>query len=529
MFDREKQKWRENRRQKHEKIQAAQAEALNRPEEKSELSASLAQNIKKMDKLFADVDILVSRRFQNTLESTLDFCIYFTDGLVSALQINDFIIRPLMESTRLEPGENLFDSVKQRFVVANEVKETKKISEIIEAVTYGDTVLLMETSAKALIISSKSFALRGISEPEAEKVVAGPREGFTEGLMANLSMVRRRLRTNKLKMKMRSIGRETKTGVCVCYLDGIVNPSILEELEQRLAGIDMDGVLDSNYISEYITEKSFFSLNTSGYTERPDVVAAKLLEGRIAIFVDGTPMVLTVPFLFIENFQSNEDYYINSAYATVSRILRIVSFFLTTTIPALYIAVVAYHHEIVPTALMVSITYERLNVPLPAAVECFIMLISFDVLQEAGVRMPSQVGHALSVVGALVIGQAGVEARLVAAPMIIVIAFSGITGLLVTKLTPAGRVCRYLLLVAAATFGLFGLLIGTAVFLIHLFHLKTFGVDYIWIPKRITLQTLKDSFVRVPWPKMRTRYAPLSQNTVRAAEKKIEYHGGNAD
>lgn len=487
------------------------------------LKKNLDGNIAMMSSLFKDVDILITRRFQNNLDSGLDFCIYYTDGIVNSMLINDHIIKPLLFSNRISPDENLFDDVKNNFLIANEVSETTEVKDIIEAVTYGDTILFIEGFAKAIIVSTKNFNLRAVSEPESEKVLVGPREGFTEGILTNLCMIRRRVRTEKLKMVYKTMGQQSATSVCVCYIDGIVNPEILDELNRRLESIDMDGILDSNYISEHIAESSPFAFPTCGFTERPDVVTARLLEGRIAIFVDGTPMVLTVPFLFLENIQINEDYYRNSIYGTFSRSLRIIGFILSILTPAIYVAIVAYHHEILPVALMINITIERMSVPLPASLECFIIHMCFDLLREASVRMPSQVGQALSIVGALVIGQAAVEAQLVAAPMIIIVAFTGITALTIPKLWMPGLICRYFLLLLASMFGLYGMLMGISIIFTHILSLNTMGVPYILLPKNLKMQSVKDTFFRAKWPKMIKRYTPLSRNSIRSSSKKVEF------
>ena len=492
---------------------------INTEQEPGQVTNSIEANLRRMDRLFLDVDILVKRTFGNSTDKSLEFCIYFSDGVVDSAAINEHILEPLVQSDKITPGKNLFTSVKEHFLLTSEVSETNSFKKIIESVTYGDTILFIGGCDHAVIISTKNFVLRSVSEPEIEKVLSGPREGFTESIMINLSLIRRRLRTNKLKMKMQSIGVQTNTSVCVCYIDGIVNPSILKEVFRRISKIEIDGILDSNYISEYISEQSPCGIPTIGYTERPDVVVGKLLEGRIAIFVDGTPVVLTAPYLFIEDFQSNEDYYVNNLYATFSRILRIVGFFLTMTIPGVYIAIESYQHEILPAALMLNIAYERSSVPLPASIECFIMHICFDILREAGVRMPSQVGQALSIVGALVIGQAGVEAQLIAAPMIIVVAMTAITGLMIPKLSASSMICRYVLMILGSCFGMYGIAIGLALIMTHLLSLRSFGINIVMLSKQLKYQNAKDNFIRASWPAMVNRYTPFSNNLTRAKKR----------
>lgn len=245
------------------------------------------------------------------------------------------------------------------------------------------------------------------------------------------------------------------------------------------------------------------------------MVAAKLLEGRIAIFLDGTPVVLTVPYLFIENFQSSEDYYMNFFYTSFSRMLRILGFFMTITVPGFYIAIVAFHHEMLPTPLLINIASERTGVPLPAAAEAFIMLIVFDILRETGVRMPSNIGQALSIVGALVIGQAAVEARLVAAPMIIIVGITGITGLLVPRMNAPIIFVRIFILIGSSIFGLFGMMLTLCALFIHMLNLDSFGVSQLTPSGRLQFQEIKDIVIRAPWWTMIQRPRRTAWGTVR--------------
>jgi len=486
------------------------------PEEMQRLKPSIQENRAILDLLFTDVDIMLHREFENAQSPSLKFCVYFSDGVSDSMMLGEHVIRPLILAKDLpQPPKLLYGAVRDHVQLTGEIKETEDVQEIVDAITYGDTLLLVEGSATGLIINNKGFNLRGISEPEGEKVLLGPREGFTEGLMTNLSMLRRRLRTHQLKLKMDSLGRQSKTGICIAYMDNIVNKDILKELERRLETIDIDAVLDAGYITEYIAEKSALGFHTIGSTERPDVVAGRLLEGRIAVFTDGSPVVLTLPYLFVENFHSSEDYYLGSLYATYSRILRAISFFSTITVPAVFVAIVAFHHEMLPVGLMLNFAAARQNVPLPAAIETFLLLIFFDFLREAGVRAPGYVGQAVGFVGGIVIGQAAVEAHLIAAPVVIVVAFAGITIITVPRMTMASLTLRYGLLLAASLFGLTGFALGLAVVFIHIFNLQSFGVPELTSVEKLDMQLVKDSFIRAPWPSLVTRIASLSENKIR--------------
>lgn len=299
-----------------EEIISREVAKLNGPAQDSTLSSSLTQNIEDLKNLFVDVDVLVVKFIQNEHNSSLKYCIAYFDGVVNSVIINESIIKPLVISDALVQGSHMMDSLSEQVVQINDAKKVKQIKDIIDAITYGDTILFADGCDEALILNTKEIRTRAVEEPENEKILSGPREGFNESLLQNLSIIRRRVRTNELKMKFLTLGRVTKTQACVCYIDKVVNKQILKELYRRLETIDIDAVLDTNYITELVRDSAWSPFRTTGYTERPDVVLGKLLEGRIAVFLDGTPVVLTVPYLFIENFQSNEDYYLSFYYTS---------------------------------------------------------------------------------------------------------------------------------------------------------------------------------------------------------------------
>ena len=493
--------------------------SINDKQKTEDPSKSLEENMTIIQGLFADVDVLRTKIVQSHRYPELRYGIAFCDGLVDNAIINDNILRPLMISEAAQPGPQLMDILSKQVVQIGEAAWTDDFSKVIEAICYGDTILFAHGIDKALILNTKGFVTRSTTEPENERTLSGPREGFTESIMQNLSFVRRKLRTNDLKMKFLSIGKRSNTSVCVCYLGSITNQNVLAEVHRRLGQIDIDAVLDSNYITELIRDKQWALFRSTGYTERPDVVVGRLLEGSVAVFIDGTPSVLTVPYLFIENFQSNEDYYMNFYYATYSRLLRIIGFFLTVGVPGIYIAIVAFHHEMLPTSLLINIAAERQSVPLPAAMEAFIMLVVFDILRETGIRMPSNIGQALGIVGALVIGQAAVEAKMVAAPMIIVVGFTGITNLLVPKLNAPVIYFRFFVLLSSSVFGFFGFVLSTSCMMIHIFNLTSMGVPQVTLGGDLKHQQIKDTAIRAPWWQMLQRPPMLTQNLTRLKQK----------
>lgn len=487
---------------------------LNSDLSKINVSKSLNENVNIMKTLFKDDDIFIMREIRNNDNKHLSFVLTYSNGLVDPIIVNENIIKPLMLIGDIDK-KDIVDYLEKNVLQICELKRTDKYSDIVKDVTYGDVVLFIENSSEALILNTKFFEKRYIIEPENEKNLAGPREGFTEILITNLSLIRRKLRTNKLKFKCMTLGDISNTQACICYIDGIVNKDVLLEVERRLSKIKIDGVLDTNYITELIRDNKWSPFRTTGYTERPDVAVGRILEGRILIILDGSPMVMTVPYLFIENFESSEDYYLNFYYTTFSRIMRVLGFVLSILVPAFFIAIVVYHKEMLPTPLFINIAIERNSSPLPAAVEAFIMLIVFDIIKETGVRMPNNIGQTLSIVGAIVIGQAAVEAKLVAAPMIIVVAFTGITSLLIPKLNAPVIVFRYLLLILASALGLFGVIIGLSLILVQILNLTSFGIPEVNVSNKFRFQAIKDIFFRAPWWKMNKRPKELSSNITR--------------
>lgn len=467
---------------------------------------TLEANIGILKKLFIDVDVLQLRFFQTNAGKTQNYCIAYCDGLVDLNIINDNVIKPLQVTSAKVSKQKPIDDLASSVLTVNSAKKTDQYQEITEAITYGDTVLFAEGANEALILDTKGFKIRPIAEPDSEKTLNGPREGFTESLLVNLSMIRRKMRSNELKTKYYTFGKRTKTKAGICYIEGLVNKQILKELYRRLEKIDIDGVLDTNYITELIKDAPFSLFRTTGYTERPDVVVGKLLEGRIAIFLDGTPDVLTVPYLFIENFQSSEDYYLSFYYTTFSRCLRILAFFVTISLTGFYVAMAGFHHEVMPTPFLLSIASERNSVPFPAAFEAFLLLLVFDILRETGIRMPSSIGQAMSIVGALILGEAAVEAKIVASPMIIVVATAGITSLLIPKMNAPVVYIRFFILALSTMFGFTGTIIGLSVVIIHLLNLRSFGIPQISAAGKIRFQEVKDIYVRAPWWLMRTRW-----------------------
>ncbi|WP_040677303.1 spore germination protein [Paenibacillus sanguinis] len=480
--------------------------------DKERLYESVEQNIALFKRMFAGDDTVKIRHFRHPSLSSLYGCVIYIDGMVSHDTLSNNILRPVLSYQPVEDddGHSFMEIITDWLIDAGDLHFSDEMDHILNSLLYGETLLLLEGQAKALIIGTQGWQSRSISDPGTEKAVLGPRESFTESLTVNLSMVRRRVNSADLKFKFMELGKTTNTRICLCYVESVVSPKILKQLIKRLEGLDIEAILDSGQLQEMIRDTPLSLYETVGNTERPDAVAGKILEGRIAILVDGSPFTLTIPFLFVEYFQVSEDYYSNYFFASFNRIIRFLGEFLAISIPAIYISLVTYNQEMMPTALLLSIAAARLAVPLPTVVECFMMLIVFEILREAGTRIPTSIGQAVSIVGALVLGQAAVDARVVSAPMVIVVGFTGITTLLNIKMKAASIFSRFLLLSLSSFLGIYGYLFGMIGLIIHLMSLHSFGVPYMLTAGSFKEEDIRDTVFRMPWWQTSLK-APLSQ------------------
>lgn len=487
------------------------------------LDKSLINNIDLFKDIFKNDETLIIREFENKGLITSQCCIIYIEGMVNVEIINENIIQPVLRNDLSKDiqGDNLLEELKKKVIVSNNVTLETKINSIVSAVISGDTLFLLEGYDKALIISSKGWKSRSISEPDSARVVRGPREGFTESIIVNLSLVRRRINDPDLKFKFKEVGERTHTKICICYIESLALEEILVELEKRLSQIEIDGIIDSGYIQELIKDAPFSPFETVGSSERPDVIAAKLLEGRIALFVDGSPFVLTVPYLVVENFQSNEDYYNNYIFASMNRVIRGFTAVTSITIPAIFLSVVTYHQEMLPTPLLLSISASRQDVPIPTAVSLFLMLFILDILREVGTRMPSAIGQTVNIVGTLVLGQAAIEAKLVSAPVIMVTALTGITTLINMNFISATIIFRNFLLAGASVLGIYGFFMCFIILYLHLMSIRSFGIPYMMNVTRAKDHDGQDAWIRAPWWTMTLRPKILAaKNLIRQSQKK---------
>ncbi|MEK3745575.1 spore germination protein [Brevibacillus sp. FSL K6-0770] len=379
--------------------------------------------------------------------------------------------------------------------------------EAIEAILYGNLVIYSHAEQVLYVASGTGMETRNVQESENESSLRGPRDGFVESVSTNLSLIRRRYPDPELKVDIRQIGRRTKTKVALAYINGIVNPVILDEVKTRLSTMDIDGVMDSGTVEQWIEDSWYSPFPQTQYTESPARVLHMLLEGRIAIIVDGSPFVLIVPVTFSMLFQAPDDYYERWMIGSAIRIIRITGASIALILPSLYIALISYHPGMIPTQLALTISAARAEVPFPSFLEAVFMEATLEMLREAGLRLPKIMGQTIGIVGGLVIGQSAVEAGIVSPVLVIVVAITAISSFLVPAYNGAIalRLLRFPLMLLAGSLGLFGLILGILAILAHLVSLKSFGINYFspLVPYRPS--DWKDMFVRAPLTYLRDR------------------------
>ncbi|MGC6588097.1 spore germination protein [Paenibacillus sp. Dod16] len=449
-----------------------------------------------------------------------EIAVCYIEGLVDMDQLNG-IMEAWLTVTVDTAGTPDMDALLKKVLPARQVSQLQSVNALIPAVLEGKAVILIDGLDVAYSASVAGLEKRSIVEPSSQTVIRGPKDGFTEDISTNLSLIRRRLRTPDLRIQTMVIGKYTNTRVTIAHIEGIADPQVVSEIMSRLHSIDTDSVLESGYIEEFIQDASVTSFPTMINTERPDAVAGSLLEGQVAILIDGSPFVLIAPVTFFKFLHSSEDYYQRYDLTTFLRAIRFVSLVVSLLLPSLYIAFSTFNQEMIPTPLLISLAAQREGTPLPALVEAFMMELTFEIIREAGVRMPRVIGPAISIVGALVLGQAAVQAGLVSGAMVIVVSFTAIANFAIPAFSMAAaiRLIRFVLMLLAGTLGLFGILAGIVPLYVHLVSLTSFGVPYLSPMTPLRFSELKDLFVRLPWPLLKTRPKEISQrNLVRQNE-----------
>lgn len=489
-----------------------------------QISKDLEKNITIIENAFQNCGDIVKRRFFVGEKKDIAVYMIYTDNIVDGGAIEESILTNIMNRCRIDgKKEGMLKRLNEQVIAIGEMNEVKTFQEIFDAVLLGDTILLMDGNDIALQASTKGFPSRGVNEAKTEVVVQGPKDAFTEIGATNIVLIRRRIRDTKLKVKRTKVGKRSKTDVAILYMEDIVRKEILQEVEYKINQIDIDVILDSGYIDQLLENRWLSPFPQLQMTERPDKAASALLEGRVVIVIDNTPFVVIAPATLNMFFQAAEDYYDRWEIMSFIRLIRYCAGFLAVALPGLYIALTVFHPSMLPTNLALKIAETRQNIPFPAVGEILIMELAFELLREAGIRLPSPVSSTIGIVGGIIIGQAAVEAGIVSPSVVIVSALTGICTFVIPNIALVSglRLTKYIVLIFSALLGLYGFWIALILILIHMASLKSFHIPFLYPFCSASVNhynDLEDSIFRLPLWFMKKR--PIFSNDAHRQREK---------
>ena len=453
--------------------------------------------------LSGNADVIMRELFIGGNEN-LDALLVYLTGNIDKKLLNDSVIKPLMTCSGLEgielSGERLKESIIKKCLQTGSVRYSKDYNTTLRDMFSGEGILLAKGIEGFIIFAVDGGKKRQISEPETEKRIRGTKEGFIEDIWVNIGMIREFIKDPMLRVEMFKIGQRSQTDVAIAYINGLADSKIVDEVKKRIKKINIDAILSSGYIEQYIEDNPWSVFPQLMGTEKPDRAAANLLEGKLLIITDRSPFVFAAPAIFVEFFQATEDYYEKFQAGTLSRIIRLIAFLIAVLGTSIYIALTSFHPELIPSELLISFARLRKKVPFPPVIEALIMEFTVEVLREAGIRLPTSVAGTLGIVGGIILGDAAIRSNLVSPAMIVVIAITTVCNFVLPNysMTLSIRLLKVFLIILSATFGAYGIALGLLVIVIHLTKLESFSVPYLspYAPSRF--RDMKDALLRLP-------------------------------
>lgn len=458
---------------------------------------SLDKNIKAVKKQLKSEDVLT---FEFMSDGGKKFAAIYADGICDKNMLGELVVKPLRAVTEKD------DIHKVRLLLASpEVKDGNKLSDAIKEITDGNAVLFVDGEKDFFILGLKKPPARAVAEPPTQVAVKGPREGFIEEIKTNMGLVRKRIKSPNLQIKSLKSGKRSDTAVALVYIEGVCPKGLPEKIEQEIIQNNIDIIPDSSYVSAFISNQPRSVFKRCATSEKPDIFCAKVCEGRVGILVDGSPIALTVPYMLVEDFQTGEDYYSSSYRATTLRILRFISVFIGVLLPSFYVSAQLFKKQLIPFRLLLKISSSVQGLPLSPSIEMFLTVLLLEILNEASIRMPKYVGLALSVVGALVLGDTAVKAGIISTPAIIIVAFSAICLYTVPDLVETTTTLRWIFLIIAGSVGPFGIVVMSAFLISYLVTEQSYGVPLLAPFAPLKPGDLEDSLVKANMYSLKNR------------------------
>lgn len=464
------------------------------------LKEDLATNLANVKKDFGgSQDIKIREMIISGRKAAVLLC----DGMVNSMQLAQLVMNPIMRSeVKTKNAFEHYCTIRDSVTNSVEQSEVQTVEDVELYMMSGFAVFLLDGVASAIVMGIQGWAKRSVDEPGSEAMAKGSKEGFIESLNDNVALVRKRLKTPDLKFEMMKLGKDAKTNITVAYMATKADERIVKEVKKRLEAIPADAVIDFGCIQPYLDTNRLSVFTAVGTTERPDTFCGKLMEGRVGVMIDGTPHALTVPFLFTENFQSLDDYDNRPYFATFIRVLKYLAFVLSMLVPGFYVAVGTFHQELFPSMFLYDVAAAEQRTPFNLLTEALLIHFLYEIMREAGLRLPKTIGHAVSIIGAIVIGDATVSAGLIGAPMLIVVAVTAISSYVVYSLYEPIAVLRFFFIIVGGTMGLYGIMVFVAVLMVNMASISPYGVPFTSPLSPFDPHSAEDTVWRAGWKKL---------------------------
>lgn len=444
-----------------------------------------------------------------------NICLIYNQSLSSNEKIESFILKNISIASYNKVKSKDIINFLYNFIPGGNIKKISTFNKLYDYIQNGFAIVLIDGFTEGLAIEERADLTRAIIESQVEKTVNGPKDAFVENIITNIGLIRRRIKSNNLVFEQKIVGKETKTKINIAYMNNIVEKKLLNYIREKIEKIDTNSVIDSNYIANLINDNNYV-FPMFQITERPDLTSMFILEGKICIMVDTSPFAIIIPTFFIDLFHTSEDYYQKTKNISLTRIIRLIAFFISILLPGLYIAIITYNHETIPPTLLINIASQRAGVPFPAFIEAFIMTITFEILRESDIRQPTQMGNAISILGGIILGDAAVAAGVVSPIMVIVISITAISSMMFSRIdiVNAFRSWRYIFMIFASFLGLAGVYFCSFLFLTMLASYKSFGKPFLYPLAPINFKMLKDSFIKIKGEPKKTKNPLLIKDDI---------------
>jgi len=471
---------------------------------RQKISKSVLKNFEVFGNIFKNCsDVLIERSEVGGFEALF----IMTDGMCNNLLVSEQILNPILTSDNSSlKADRMMRLICENTVAGIDRKIKAEYGEIAEAVLSGCFAVMLDGVDYCALFGAQGFPKRSISDALTEVDERSSHEAFCESFKDNVALMRKRLHTPLFKTENMVLGDVSRTTVCICYIENTAKPETLAKIKERLESVNFNTVLGSGYVSELLDNNHLSFFSSVGTTERPDIACAEMAEGRVAVIVDGTPYAVIVPFLFLENFQTADDYSFRPFYSLFARLIKLTAFFTAVLLPAFYIAVCTFHQEALPVAMLYDMAVQESITPFPVLIETLFIHFVYEIVREAGLRMPRAVGSAVSIVGGLVIGEAAVSAGLIASPMLIVVAFSAITSFVIPNLYQPISLLRFMFMLLSGFFGFYGITVGFTVLVLNMTVTGDYSVSQTAPLMPFSLEAMRDTFVRLNWRKLGRRH-----------------------